>query len=275
MSQNPLQNYFRQPKIYLKLPSLGKYTESSYITGNVENLPVYGMTGMDQIIVKTPDALLNGESTVTIIQSCCPNIMNAWEITSYDVDSLLVAIRIATFGNSLGITTVCNKCKSENTYDIDLSKFVEHYNSVSYDSTVIVDDLVIKLKPLTYRNVTAFGLENFSLQKQLFQLQDVEDDDKKQNLVSKIYKDFALLQNKVLVASIDHVETANGVVNEYGFIKEWVDNCDHNVTAEIKKIMDKNTQAWKVPATSVVCSECGNVHSVDVELDQASFFVNA
>ena len=170
MSQNPLQSYFRQPKIYLKLPSLGKYTEPSSISGSVENLPIFGMTGMDQIIIKTPDALLNGESTVKIIQSCCPNIVDAWSITNLDIECLLVAIRIATFGNTMSVSASCSNCNSENEYDIDLGRFLEHYSKCIFDSTVVVGDLIVKLKPLTYKSVTAFSLTNFALQKQLIQV---------------------------------------------------------------------------------------------------------
>ena len=151
MSLNPLQQYFRQPKIYLKLPSLGKYNDSSTINGNIENLPIYGMTGMDKILIKTPDALLNGESTVKIIQSCCPNILNAWEVTTIDIESLLVAIRIATSGSLLEITNKCKHCDAENVYEINVNNFLDHYNKTTFTTDVMIDELTIKLKPLTYK----------------------------------------------------------------------------------------------------------------------------
>lgn len=272
---NPLQNYFRQPKIYLKLPSLGKYNDPSSITGNVENMPIYGMTGMDQIIIKTPDALLNGESTVKIIQSCCPNILNAWDITNIDLNSLLVAIRIATFGNKMNISTTCSHCKTENNYDVDISPFLEHFSSGKFEPNVVVDDLVVKLKPLSYKQITSLGLENFALQKQLFQLQDLEDDKQRQDIVSRIYTEFAVLQNKSVVASIDYIETPASVVSEYGYIKEWIDNCDDSVITKIKEQLEKNSLLWKSPSVSVKCTECGNVNEVEIDMDNASFFVKA
>jgi len=68
-SHNPLKKYFRQPKIYISLPSQGKF----YPDGSIEmtengELPVYSMTAKDEMIIKTPDALLNGSSTVEVIQ---------------------------------------------------------------------------------------------------------------------------------------------------------------------------------------------------------------
>ena len=77
---NPLQKYFRQPKIYIKLPSNGKWypNGSLEVTDNME-FPVYAMTARDELMFKTPDALLNGQSTVDVIQSCVPSIKNAWD----------------------------------------------------------------------------------------------------------------------------------------------------------------------------------------------------
>ena len=146
MSVNPLHNYFRQPKLFLKLPSLGKYNDSSSISGDVENLPIYGMTGMDQILIKTPDALLNGESTVNLIKSCCPNIIDPWKVTNIDINSLLAAIRIASFGNTLSISSTCGHCNTENEYEIDVSFILEHYSKFTFNSTCNVGDLIIKIK---------------------------------------------------------------------------------------------------------------------------------
>lgn len=275
MSQNPLHNYFRQPKIFLSLPSLGKYNKPEVFTGDIERLPIYGMTGMDQIIVKTPDALLNGESTVRIIQSCCPTITNAWEITNLDIDSVLVAIRIATYGNEMSFTSTCKNCKSENTYDIDISSFLSYYSKCTFESSVIIDDLIIKLKPLTYKESTVYGLENFSLQRQLAQVDSVTDDAEKQKFLSKIFSDFAILQNKILVSSIDEIETPTITVSEYGFIKEWIDNCDQEIIKKIKSVLDKNGKHWKVPPNEAKCSSCGTINFIDVDLDNSSFFDNA
>ena len=94
MSNNPLKQYFRQPKIFIGLPSKGVYNKENTLDGDISNMPVYGMTGMDEILMKTPDALISGESTVRIIESCCPFIKDAWELSSLDTDLVLTSIRI-------------------------------------------------------------------------------------------------------------------------------------------------------------------------------------
>lgn len=275
MSQNPLQNYFRQPKIYLSLPSLGKFNKPETFIGDIEKLPIYGMTGMDQIIIKTPDALLNGESTIKIIESCCPHITNAWDITDIDIESLLVAIRIATFGNKMGFGRTCESCKTENTYDIDISDFLSFYASCKFETSVVVNDLIIKLRPLNYKESTSFGLENFALQKQLYQIDTIAGEKETQDALSRIFTEFALLQNKILVASIDQIETPDSIVTEYGFIKEWIDNCDQDSIKKIKDVIDANTKNWKISAKEATCSSCGKSTLIEIDLDHSNFFVNA
>ena len=114
-SSNPLKQYFRQPAIYLKLPSNGRF----WPAGSLEmppnqELPVFPMTAMDEISYKTPDALFNGQATVDVIQSCVPAIKDAWQIPMVDMNPVLVAIRIASSGHNINIESKCPACENIN-----------------------------------------------------------------------------------------------------------------------------------------------------------------
>lgn len=72
MSQfaNPLKQFFRQPAIYLRLPSNGDFWPDGAVdVPHNRELPVYPMTALDEITYRTPDALFNGQAVVTVIQS--------------------------------------------------------------------------------------------------------------------------------------------------------------------------------------------------------------
>ena len=94
---NPLASYFRQAKLYTPLPSKGRFYEEGSIdwpaTGEIA---VFPMTAKDEMAMRTPDALLNGQSTVEVIKSCVPAIRDPWEIPSLDMDVLLISIRMAS-----------------------------------------------------------------------------------------------------------------------------------------------------------------------------------
>jgi hypothetical protein len=275
MSLNPLQQYFRQPKVFVRLPSHGVYNKPGALDGDVENMPVFGMTGMDEILLKTPDALISGEATVKVLQSCCPAIKDAWDISNLDIDALLVAVRIATYGNSLEVVYSCKNCSAEAEYDIDLGKILEHFYNCTYDSKVVVGDLTVKLRPLTYREVTNFNLENFVLQKKLSQVIDSTDEDAKQKDLTELFKDLGILQNKVYLAGVESVETPSGVVTEHAFIKEWLENADRSIFEALKLHVSKNNDAWRIPSNHAKCTECGHEDDFSIEMDQANFFASA
>jgi hypothetical protein len=257
------------------LPSKGIYNLPGVIQGDVSNLPVYGMTGMDEIIMKTPDALLTGDSVVKVIESCCPSIKDAWQLSNLDTDLVLSAIRVATFGNQMGVTNVCSECDHENTYDVEIGKIIDHFSKCVYENKVIIDTLIVKLQPLTYKQVSEFALKNYEMQKTLQKSMELPDELDRQKVVSDLYKKLGLLRNEIFAAGIDAIDTPDGAVSDRVFIIEWLSNADKSTFDSIKRVIDRNTDAWKSPVMTVACEECGAENSIRVEMDQSNFFANA
>lgn len=275
MANNPLQQFFRQPKIFVSLPSRGVYNKPDTLDGNVENMPVFGMTGMDEILMKTPDALISGESTVKVIESCCPVIKNAWEMSSLDTDLVLIAIRIATYGNLMEINHTCPACDTKNEYNVDLNKLVEFFADSKYDNRVVFQNLVIKLQPLTYKQVTEFSLQNFQLQQRLVKANSIENEEEQKSFIASLFQEMGKLQNDIYVASIDSIETGDTVVNERAYIKEFLENCDKAIFDAIKAQFDRNAAAIKPPKHKAKCENCGAEAELAVEMDEANFFGKA
>ena len=214
---NPLQKYFRQPKIYIALPSKGTFYSEQDFNGNSANAPIFGMTGMDEILMKTPDALFNGESTVKVIESCCPYIKNAWKMPSIDVDCLLVAIRIATYGSEMDVMNRCPNCQSMNDYTIDLGQVLAYLSEQVYDGKIDLGELQVTIRPLRYEEVTKFNVENYKLQKMLYQLSKMESaGNEEQTLQTQddIYKRIAEMQVELFEISIEHVQLPDQIVND-------------------------------------------------------------
>jgi len=275
MSNNPLQKYFRQPKVFIRLPSGGLYTKPGTLTGDVTHMPVYGMTGMDEIMIKTPDALLTGESTANAIASCCPNIKDPWAVSVTDIMLILAAIRISTYGNEMTIAHTCSKCSTENEYQLDLNKTIEHYMSCQYQNTIVLDNMTIKIQPLTYRQSTDFNLRNFKLQQQLNQAFDLEDKDQQSLKFKELYKSIGDLQIDILKETIESVAIDGQVVTERDYIIEWITNCDKTIVDAIKELNQKNNETWTVPRFKAQCENCNSENSIAVELDESSFFARA
>ena len=275
MAQNPLQQHFRQPKIFIGVPSHGIYSKPGTFNGDPSRIPVCGMTGMDEILMKTPDALLSGESTVSVIASCCSAIQDPWDLTVLDIDLVLVAIRIATYGNELSVTHICPECETENEYNINLTSLIDYFGTCQYDSKLVLNDLVILTRPLTYKQSTEFSLKNFGYQQRLKQILELTDTTERQTLTTEIFKGLALLKNEIFTAGVDSVDTGKTVVSEKSFIREWIDNCDSSVTDAITKHIEKNQDIWAMPKQHIKCSHCDHETDISIDLDQSNFFGNA
>jgi hypothetical protein len=275
MAVNPLQQFFRQPKVYIKLPSRAAYAAPGSFQGDPANVPVYGMTGMDEIVLKTPDSLLSGESTVQVIESCIPAVKDAWEVSIMDINVIFAALRIATFGNAMSVVHTCSKCTSENEYDLDLSKIIEYFTTVQYDNKVVLKDLVIRIRPLTYRQSTDFNLRNFRLQQKLRQTDEIQDRTQQQQIINDLFKELSIIQSDLYKASVESVEVADKVVTEGSFINEWLNNCDKSIYDAIKAQIEANREQLKNPTYPVKCDSCGTEVNLSVELDQSNFFERA
>ncbi len=270
---NPLQKFFRQPKVYVQLPSKGVFYEPGSLQGDWSNVPVFAMTGMDEIIMKTPDALFTGDATAKVIESCCPYIKNAKTMPSIDIDAILIAIRIATFGPNMGITQTCPKCSTENDYDIDLSKILDYFNSLQFVSSVkISEEITIKVRPLQYEEMSYFSIENFKLQKTLMQVSELSDD-QKQKQIDQIYNSLSELQLQLFLTSIENVQVEGMSVTEKAHIEEWLRNSERDAYKQIKAKLEENKDIWNIPSQEVKCGNCNAENQVIITMDQSNFFV--
>lgn len=268
---NPLKKYYRQPKLFVSLPSKGLFYPPGALQGDYNNLPVFGMTGMDEILFKTPDALFNGEASSKVIESCCPYIKNARQMPSIDVDALLIAIRMATYGEMMSIGHRCKNCGAENEFDIDLRPIIDYFSNLKYEAAVAIGEITVNVKPLSYEELTKFSVENFKLQRMLFQTSDMSEEQQQDHLNS-IYQNLAELQVDLFMMSIASVATPEGIVEDAEQIRDWLRNTDRPVYSQIKSHLEKNKETWDIPKQHVKCTDCGTEDTVTITMDQANFF---
>ena len=159
--QNPLSQWFRQPKVYIKLPSNGEFYPHGALDKSANGeYPVYAMNAKDELMFKTPDALLTGQSTVEVIKSCIPAIQDPWSMPSIDLDVALVAIRIATYGQNMEVTANCPHCKNENSYDVDLVAWLGTIGNFEYHTEVNCDPLMVHVRPYSYQELSKTNIKN-------------------------------------------------------------------------------------------------------------------
>lgn len=274
-STNPLAKHFRQPAIYAKLPSNGMFWPEGAldlpVTGEI---PIYPMTARDEITIRTPDALLNGQGVVDVIHSCCPSIKDAWKMPSIDVDATLLNIRIASYGNKMDFDTVCPKCNEESNFELDISSLVHQINMPDYATPLEMDGLKIKLKPQAYFDVNRANQVAFTEQQIIRTINDssLTDEEKQQKTDGYLTK---LIDLNIVVCtkSTKEIITEDGtsVTNEE-FISEFYNMTDYKVLRAIQKRLETINNEVSIKPVHIQCTSCTHEYDVPLNFDYSNFF---
>lgn len=275
IASNPLNKHFRQPAIYLSLPSKGTYwPEGALSLPASGELPVYPMTMKDEIILRTPDALLNGEGMVSVIQSCCPNITDGWGIPSVDVDAILVAIRIASYGPDMDANSKCPKCQHDNLHTLDLNGIMDRFRMPNYNRMVEVHDLKIKLRPQHYFSVNRNNMIMFEEQRLLQAVtnEDISEEERTKQF-NEHMKRLVDLNLDVLTDSTEYILTAEGErVDNREFIRDFYTNSESSIVRKVRDRLDEILNEAKIPQVKVQCESCEEEYEMNVTFDYSSFF---
>lgn len=240
----------RQPKIYIRLPSNGEYwPEGSLIHSETGEYPVYSMTAKDELLIKIPDALLNGQAIVDVIQNCMPNIKNAWDVPSIDIDTILIAIRIATYGEIMN-TPVNLSGDIEYDYQVDLRIVLDNLQqTITWNHIIPVrDDLTVYVKPLTYKEISAASIQSFETQKIINMVNDNQlTEDQKVEAFQKSFAKLTEVTIGVVKNSVFRIDTDTGSTDNSVHIQEFIDNIDKDIFNIIQNHLDelKNTNIIK------------------------------
>jgi len=272
----------RQPKIFMRLPSKGEYwPKGSLMVSEINEYPVYSMTAKDEILLNIPDALMNGQAVVDVIQNCIPHVKNAWVAPNIDLDAMLIAIRIATYGETM-TTPITFANDLEMDYKVDLRGVLDQLlATVTWQSAIpINEEMTVFVKPLTYKQVTDAALQTFETQKivQLSNNDSVSETDK-----IKIFKEsFKKLTDStvgIVSSSVYRIDTINGSTDNPQHIKEFIDNVDKSVFNKIQKHLDalkeQNTiKPMVMPVTDEMREQgvTGDTVEIPLVFDSSTFF---
>jgi hypothetical protein len=278
MSDNPLAAYFRGADVHQTLPTQGQFFDEGEIelaiNGEVAILP---MTAADEIVLKNPDALLNGDALERLFKSCVPAIKAPRKISVPDMDVLLLAIKLASYGDTLEISVRCPKCKEEFTYDTSIRGFLAEISMVKEEDTLVrvTDDMVVYLRPYDFEAKTKLDLAAFEEAKLLQHLLTLDaSDEEKAKLFNESFEKIAELNLDLLSHCIRYIQIPDQIVDNPGYIREFVKNSDKNL---VKKISDKLGDLSKSGVNremEVVCpkEDCGHVWTTEMTFDPAHFF---
>lgn len=234
-------NFMRQPKIYIRLPSGGQYWPQGSLdqTENGE-YPVYSMTARDELLLKIPDALLSGQAVVDVIQNCMPNIKNAWQIPNIDLDVILIALRLATYGELMK-TPVSLNDDIEIEHTVDLRIVLDALqNSITWDPIVpINDDLTVYVKPMTYKQISESALKTFETQKIMSVINnETMTEEEKLKIFKESFSKLTEVTINLVQSSVFRIDSTAGSTENQQHIQEFLNNIDKEIFNKIQNHLD-------------------------------------
>ena len=281
-NSNPLNKYFRQPAVYVSLPTGGNYPPHVIEPSKTGELGVMPMTAKDEIRFKTPDALMNGEGVVEVIQSCVPSIKDAWQVKSYDLDTILIAIRIATYGETMDINFNVPIANEQSSHTLNLPAILEEIQQQEIkNECTLKDGLKVQVRPLTYKDMTKASIKTFQQQKMYTAVQDSKlSDEEKVKRFDESFKALTELSASILLKNISKIVTPDGTeVSDPAQIKEFVDNANATLINELSDELTKirlqgSVKPLQMKATEEQIKKGVPVsYEVPITFDTANFFV--
>lgn len=255
---NPLLSRVQLPGEVHRLPSRGLFYKNGELSEDVKDgeLTIYSMTTVDDVTIRSPDLLLNGQAAIQVIQRCCPQVLKPNQLLAKDVDFIMVALRKVSYGRYYDMTHThdCDGAK-EHSYQIDMDQFLRDVKTI--DPTSISKKFAVKLSngqtasfhPLTYDLLTNM-------------MQSVDESNKSPEERNQIY--LSTLTN--MISSVDEV-------TEKQHIFDWLNVLPVGIQREINEAVDRTTE-WGADLTvTVKCRDCGEEIILGAPINPITFFI--
>ena len=274
--QNPLKNYFRQFKLYLKLPSgVSYYAPGSINFTDSGELGIMPMTGQDELILKNPDALLNGEALVEVIKSCVPAVSNPKLLLTNDIDALITAIRYATYNDALETELACPTCKHQNLFKLDLQYSLDNMSFLDADYVVNLESgLSVFVKPYGFPEILKGLHAQFEQSKLTRAIEsDTISEDQRMKMFSTAFKELATVTYSLMLNSIIRVvDESKGVdVTDKNFIQDFLQNIDKKSIDKISDLIKEINLIGIKRSFTAVCEKCDHHWESEVDFNPVNF----
>ena len=280
---NPLKRYYRQPQISIQLPSREKYYPATVVqkTTTGEH-PVLPMTAMDELSFRTPDSMMSGQATVDVIKSCVPTIQDPWQLVNYDIDTVLIAIRIASYGETMDVTSTVPGTNESITHTVNLPQMLEQIRKDQItDQCTLQDGLTVQVSPLTYKQITESQLKTFEQQRIYAQVSQSEmTAEEKTKRFTESFRILSDLNMSLLVSNIQKITLPSGEsVTDRNQIKEFIQNADAKTIKDLENKLADIRRQGSIKPVKIKASEeqikagAPATYEVPITFDNANFFV--
>ena len=141
--ENPLLKKIQLPGTRFRLPSRGIFytdgeLDESVVDGEIE---IFSMTTVDEIALRSPEMLFNGQAIERVFKRCIPDIKKPLKLLSKDVDFILACLRVVSYGNVYTLRTRCPECEDvqQKINQAKYEEFLEEVEGKAADQNVPIE----------------------------------------------------------------------------------------------------------------------------------------
>lgn len=277
-NMNPLSKFTKIEEISTKLVSNGviPYKEGVLGTKGVK-CGVCARSARDEMILNTPDMLLNGQAISKVIENCVPNVLNADDLYVNDIEQLLIAIKVATKEETYDVNTKCPECDHEGRFERNLTYLLDTAAPFKKVPTIDLDNgLSINFRPFTWGEYSEFSERMYTLQQtsKYLEIRDDLSDEEKIKEFKDVFEKMAELNFDMITGVIWKIVTPDEViVEEKEFISEWLGQQSKIVLKQIREKMDEVLDKGISHTMDVECSHCQHQWTIEgLKYDPSNFF---
>lgn len=280
MTKNPLSVYFRQASNYLPLPTRGRWyaPEDVSLTDEGE-LGVHALTALDDILLNTPDAMLNGVALEKVVKNCAPDIRNIKKFMLPDLEALFVAIKSATTGGRTDIDRKCPNCGHENTFELNCQGLLDAMTFIEDDDLQIrfADDLIVHIRPYDFEMRQLFIRREFEEEKALRALETADknmDELEKAKVLGESVDRLSRITFQLVSRSIEKIVIVKDgtTVTDQVHINEWLTGISKTQADMVIESVNRINSAGVPKQLPVACQNCNHQWTENLTFDPTSFF---
>jgi hypothetical protein len=274
MSENPLSKLYRTKSVFIQLPSKGKFYDSGINLSVDGELGVMPMTARDEIVLKSPDSLFNGDAIVEIFKSCVPDIKDPYEIPACDIDPIIIAIRAASNPN-LDIDVTCPQCRSQSSYQIELATLLASATPISEDNTIeLSDEVTVTVRPYSLKSQLDTNIKRFyqlRMQEAMKKSEEERERLLKEAFLSATAITIDIVTNNILSVRVKS-EDEDILVTNRDHIKDWVVNMDKETYKKVIGRITELSENGMMKSMLTQCQNCNHEYEAGIDLNPITFF---
>jgi hypothetical protein len=193
----------------------------------------------------------------------------------------MIAIRMASYGENLTLTTKVPVINEERDYEVNLRDLLDTLIVLDYNPFVSVDeDITVEIRPLTYKEFTSNAQKTFQEQR-IFKIvnDDTISEDEKLIHFNTAFRKLTDFTIDLLMMSVVSIDTPDGKVSDKRHIKDFFNNTDRSYFNKVMKHIEEMRKLSTIRPLKVIAPPddvdqgVPDSYEIPITFDQSNFFV--